>query len=145
MHSEEHPTSAPFWVRPDSNFGLFCNNDVYQQFRFLSHIIFAYSLTASLLDDHEPRVANHVETTVGARFNLADLPGHLSRVAQLICCTHDGQKQYGARPARVCGQEHCEKNCHEADAPHHVPRQQKTVRRFCALIPDSADELQRQK
>ena len=97
------------------------------------------------IDDHEPRVANHVETTVGARFNLADLPGHLSRVAQLICCTHDGQKQYGARPARVCGQEHCEKNCHEADAPHHVPRQQKTARRFCALIPDSADELQRQK
>ena len=49
MHSEEHPTSAPFWVRPDSNFGLFCNNDVYQQFRFISHIIFACSLTASLL------------------------------------------------------------------------------------------------
>ena len=49
MHSEEHPTSAPFWVRPDSNFGLFCNNDVYQQFRFLSHIIFACSLTVSLL------------------------------------------------------------------------------------------------
>lgn len=48
MHSEEHPTSAPFWVRPDSNFGLFCNNDVYQQFRFLSHIIFACSLTVSV-------------------------------------------------------------------------------------------------
>ena len=48
MHSEEHPTSVPFWVRPDSNFGLFCNNDVYQQFRFLSHIIFACSLTVSV-------------------------------------------------------------------------------------------------
>lgn len=48
MHSEEHPTSVPFGVRPDSNFGLFCNNDVYQQFRFLSHIIFACSLTVSV-------------------------------------------------------------------------------------------------
>ena len=42
-------TSFPFWVRPVSSFGLFTNNDVYQQFSFLSHIAPASSLAALLL------------------------------------------------------------------------------------------------
>lgn len=43
------PTPFPFGARPDSSFGLFMNNDVYQQFRYLSHIVPVRSLAALLL------------------------------------------------------------------------------------------------
>ena len=42
-------TPFPFWARPTSSFGLFCHNDVYQQFSSLSHIVPACSLAVLLL------------------------------------------------------------------------------------------------